>query len=80
MTREDMLDLLREGICDVKFTKQDGTEREMRCTINQNHIPKDKMPNGGVDYTTTVIRAYELGKSQWRSFRVDSVKTFEKVK
>lgn len=79
MEREEMLDLLREGLCEVQFVKQDGSMREMRCTINQNYIPKDKMPKSGVDYTSTTIRAFEIGKDQWRSFRVDSVKKFKKV-
>lgn len=79
MTREEMLDLLREGVCSVEFEKQDGTIRTMHCTINQIHIPQDKMPKEGIRYTSDTIRVFEVPQNQWRSFRVDSVKKFEKV-
>ena len=80
MTREEMLDMLRNGLCYVEFEKKDGTLREMTCTVNQTYIPRDKMPKDGVDYADSVIRVFEVSKDQWRSFRVDSVKKIEKVK
>lgn len=79
MTRNEMLDALRNGICLVEFEKKDGTLREMRCTLNQFIIPKAKMPNGGVAYNESTIRVYEPVIDEWRSFRVDSVKKFERI-
>lgn len=79
MEREQMLEMLREGVCEVQFEKKDGTMRTMKCTINQTYIPKDLMPKTGVDYNSATIRAFEVPEKQWRSFRVDSVKNFEKV-
>lgn len=79
MTRFEMLDDLRAGICLVEFEKKDGTAREMRCTLNQLIIPKNKMPETGVKYSESTIRVYEPLIEEWRSFRVDSVKTFKRI-
>lgn len=79
MTREEMVSMLRDGLCYVEFEKKDGTLREMTCTVNQTHIPSDKIPKETVEYTDSVIRVFEVDKEQWRSFRVDSVKKFERV-
>jgi hypothetical protein len=79
MIREEMLNLLREGICYVEFEKKDGTIRKMNCTINQTLIPEDKIPKENVEYANSVIRVFEVPEDQWRSFRVDSVKKFERA-
>ena len=79
MTRVEMLDALRKGICLVEFEEKDGTIREMRCTLNQFIIPKAKMPKDGVAYSESTIRVYEPVIDEWRSFRVDSVKKFERI-
>ncbi len=82
--REEMLRLLHEGSQTVTFTKVDGTERVMECTLHTNLIPADKQPvepkpnaDGTVKKTSTeVIRVYAFDVQEWRSFRVDSVKGF----
>lgn len=79
MSRNEMLDALRGGICLVEFEKKDGTIREMKCTLNQNIIPMAKMPKEGVAYSESTIRVYEPVIDEWRSFRVDSVKKFERI-
>ena len=79
MSSNEMLDALRGGICLVEFEKKDGTIREMKCTLNQNIIPMAKMPKEGVAYSESTIRVYEPVIDEWRSFRVDSVKKFERI-
>ena len=37
--RREILEGLRGGICTVIFTKTDGTERTMRCTLKQGLLP-----------------------------------------
>ena len=41
MNRIDAQELLRDGICEVLFTKKDGTERLMKCTLNMDYIPEE---------------------------------------
>jgi predicted RNA-binding protein with RPS1 domain len=65
----------------VKFTKQDGTEREMLCTQNLNQIPENHHPKGSYSNITssTNIKVFDLEKNDWRSFNEDTVKHFHIV-
>lgn len=67
--------------CFVVFTKKDGTEREMRCTLNPSLIPQEKQPKlseseEGSSTVGSAVRVFDLDKQEWRSFRWDSVKQF----
>lgn len=70
---------LTESKAKVIFTKADGTERTLICTLNMDIIPKDNHPKGSKDIivNTDVIKAFDLEINQWRSFRIDSVKQFD---
>lgn len=62
----------------IVFTKKDGTERTMRCTLVENQIPADKLPKtnteeSGSQTTGSAVRVFDLDKGEWRSFRWDSV-------
>lgn len=76
MTRENMIEKLRESVCTVEFTKVDGDLRIMKCTLQADSIPEDQRPRIGAEYSTEVIRAFDIGKQAWRSFKVDNVVTF----
>lgn len=59
----------------ITFTKSDGTDREMRCTLVESAIPADKVPKGtGREAPTTTQRVFDLDKGEWRSFKWEAVK------
>jgi hypothetical protein len=60
----------------IVFTKKDGTERSMLCTLSEAKIPKDKQPKTETTTSQTsgsALRVFDLEKTEWRSFRWDSV-------
>jgi hypothetical protein len=64
----------------VTFTKKDGTERNLFCTLVQSKIPTEKQPKSQeADSTTSgsAVRVFDTEKLEWRSFRWDSVKKVE---
>ena len=67
----------------VTFTKKDGTEREMYCTLCESRIPADKQPKSGLEETTnsktggSALRVFDTVTNEWRSFRWDSIKRVE---
>lgn len=66
--------LLKEREVVISFTKKDGTEREMRCTLLESVIPMDKMPkNTKKVKSDESLAVFDVEKSDWRSFRWDSV-------
>jgi hypothetical protein len=63
-----------KDVC-VTFTKKDGTNRDMFCTLAESRIPQDKQPK--TETTTkdsgSALRVFDTEKQEWRSFRWDSV-------
>jgi len=71
--------LLRGTTAEVTFTKADGTERVMLCTLNENVLPKIEVdesdePKPVKVLSNEVLRVWDVEKEAWRSFRWDSIK------
>lgn len=73
---DDLRELLQKGIVSVTFTKKDGSERVMLCTLFPDFLPATD-GNGSYNGITVV---YDLENEGWRSFRDDSVTDYEVVK
>jgi hypothetical protein len=69
---ETIGDLLRANHCEVTFTKVDGSQRVMPCTLKEGSFPivestgtKAKNPN--------VYSVWCTDKQEWRSFKIMNV-------
>ena len=70
--------LLREEIVEITFTKKDGSERKMKCTLSDKKIPSAKMPKTeSKAKNDDALPVFDLEKESWRSFRWDSIKQIE---
>ena len=75
--------VLHTSRTEITFTKKDGTERVMRCTLDPNLMPPprlDPLATAIVESEAKkpkkfVIRAYDTEKQGWRSFDVHSVRS-----
>lgn len=65
----------------VVFTKKDGTERSMLCSLSESNIPADKQPKTESEGSTSgsAVRVFDVECQEWRSFRWDTVKTVNGV-
>lgn len=77
--RDTITQILRNGAAYVVFTKVDGTQRKMLCTMSASLIG-NSMPISGPNLNTkrasgpdNVLRVFDLEKNEWRSFRVENV-------
>lgn len=77
ITRDGMISVLTFDVAEVTFTKADGSERLMKCTLQKSIVPASTKEE---DTTTVrkineqVLPVWDIDKNAWRSFRVDSVK------
>lgn len=73
--RDWLRSLLHESTVEVTFTKKDGTERVLKCTLNEDVVPPtgDKLHN--VSRSDSAQPVYDIENNAWRSFRWDSVKS-----
>lgn len=75
--------VLHDDVCKdlcITFTKKDGTERDMFCTLSESRIPVDKQPKETQQNPSTggsALRVFDTVKQEWRSFRWDSIKRVE---
>lgn len=83
--RDEMLTMLKSGVCTLVFTKVNGEVRKMRCTLVRDLIPTESHPKTLSDDpkesetkpdNTDIIKVYDLDANGWRSFRVSSVSSF----
>lgn len=75
ITREALIDQLKQSVVNVVFTKADGSERTMNCTLKLENIPEDQHPKGAIKSESDQIRVFDIDIQEWRSFNFSSVKT-----
>jgi len=88
-TKDKLKEVLHQNVCEVTFTKVDGTVRTMPCTLREDLLPStfsshpDSLNpnefniNEGVvskkKPNDAVLSVWCLDKESWRSFRVENV-------
>ena len=81
MRRSTMLKKLHENVCKVTFTKANGENRVMNCTLKpellKESLGESYEDNAESRDTADVITVLDTEKNAWRRFRVDSVTSFE---
>ena len=81
MNRDEMLNKLHENVCKVTFTKANGENRVMNCTLKKE-VLKESLGESYTEDTNShdtvdVVTVLDTDKNAWRRFRVDSVTSFE---
>ena len=84
MTRQEIVTKLSQGIHNITFTKVDGTERTMPCTLDPTILPtveliesEDKRVPRKLNMDT--LRVFVTDIQEWRSFRIENLKSIEGV-
>lgn len=78
--KEKTLKNLKQGICKVTFTKANGENRVMHCTLNESELPEQKHIEEEIQKkkpNPNALAVWDVQKKGWRSFRWDSIKEFK---
>jgi|TARA_B110000503_G_C7002791_1_gene352244 Na+-translocating ferredoxin:NAD+ oxidoreductase RnfG subunit len=78
LTKQELTEQLMSGVYNVTFTKVDGTERTMPCTLKESILPpakkEDPLSQKKVRaINDEVLVVYCTDKNEWRSFRLANV-------
>ena len=67
--------ILQVGEATVTFTKKDGTERIMRCTLDPNELPPAPINENKKErkVNNDTMSVYDVEAKGWRSFTIKSV-------
>jgi hypothetical protein len=70
-----LVDMLRKSVVTVTFTKVDGTERVMNCTLLPSFLPEEYRNNAPMltESAPMTVSVWDVDVSGWRSFRLDTV-------
>ena len=76
-SRKWLTNLLKEYVIEVTFTKKDGTERVMNCTLHEDYLPETT--GSGKAANPYLLSVFDTEVEDWRSFRWDSVKSIKVI-
>lgn len=81
MNKHELKQVLSNGVATVVFTKVDGTERTMKCTLLPEYMPSEVaqgqqlLTENAKPENPNTISVWDIESNGWRSFRLDSIKT-----
>lgn len=65
--------LLKTNVIKVTFTKVNGEQREMDCTLHQSYLPESIENTNTKKQSDSSISVWDVNLDSWRSFRWDSI-------
>jgi hypothetical protein len=70
-----LLEVLRNNVCEITFTKIDGSVRTMPCTLSTAHLPAKVLTETKTTRTFNpeTISVFCTDKQEWRSFKTMNV-------
>ena len=71
--RANLVKNLKQNVVKVNFTKVNGEERTMNCTLHESVLPVATMSQKERKENKEVLAVWDIDKNAWRSFRLDSV-------
>ena len=77
--RETLVEGLKNNLVKVVFTKVNGDERTMNCTLHDSILPESIITETEKKINQDAISVWDTDNDGWRSFRVDSIKEFKIV-
>ena len=72
--RAILVEGLKKNVMRVTFTKINGEERVMRCTLHNSVLPEQPISGIKKKENQETLSVWDLDNDGWRSFRLDSIK------
>lgn len=78
--RYELKQILENSVTTVVFTKVNGEQREMKCTLLSEYLPKTDVAGKQLltetltkEENPSTLRVWDVENNGWRSFRMDSI-------
>lgn len=78
--RYELKQILENSVTTVVFTKVNGEQREMKCTLLSEYLPKTDVAGKQLltetltkEENPSTLRVWDVENNGWRSFRIDSI-------
>ena len=77
--REVLVEGLKRNLMKVVFTKVNGEERIMNCTLHESVLPESTITESTKKVNPDTISVWDTENDDWRSFRLDSIKEMKVI-
>ena len=77
--RATLVEGLKRNVLTVNFTKVNGEERTMNCTLHESMLPESKDSSSEKKENLDVLAVWDVDIDAWRSFRLDSIKDLKVI-
>jgi len=77
--RAILVEGLKKNVMRVTFTKINGEERVMRCTLHNSVLPEQPISGIKKKENQETLSVWDLDNDGWRSFRLDSIKEMKVI-
>lgn len=77
--KKSFIGLLETNEVEVVFTKVNGEERTMRCTLMPSAFKDYEFVSSQKKYHSDVCSVWDLDEKDWRAFRFESIKKFSLI-
>ena len=74
--RNELLEMLRKSPLEIVFTKVNGDERIMKCSLQEKYLPefKEQLTEKKKEENLDIIHVWDIVANGWRSIRCDSIR------
>lgn len=75
INKDTLRNELKEGVKTITFTKTDGTQRVLKCTLQESALPSVDTTKAVTAKKTSdeALAVWDVENAGWRSFRFDSI-------
>ena len=83
MNLDNLTDVMKDGVAEFSFMKQDGSTRKAYGTLNSNFIATSKIPSNGIAISgahSKVLGFFDVEAMEWRSMTKSINQSFNGVK
>ena len=74
--KEVYTEALKDAVCTIEFTKVDGSDRIMDCTLKTVMLPETK--GTAKSLSSDLLRVFDVEVGGWRTITLSKVKSFIK--
>jgi hypothetical protein len=76
--KEVYTEALKDAVCTIEFTKVDGSDRIMDCTLKTVMLPETKGTGTAKSLSSDLLRVFDVEIGGWRTITLSKVKSFIK--
>jgi hypothetical protein len=81
ITKDNLQNLLKKNIVSINFTKTNGEERTMQCTLREDVVrPHVKKTERVKKINEDILSVWDIEKDAFRSFRLENLKKYKVIR